>query len=69
MAILNYALTLEYLETAFYRQARANAGLKGETATFAAVAGAHEAAHVDGPQAGAGLQGRRSRRRSTSAPP
>ncbi len=46
VAILNYALTLEYLETAFYRQARAKAGLKGETATFARVAGAHEAAHV-----------------------
>jgi hypothetical protein len=46
VAGLNYALTLEYLETAFYRQARAKAGLKGETATFARVAGAHEAAHV-----------------------
>ena len=46
VAILNYALPLEYLETAFYRQARANAGLKGETARFAKVAGAHEAAHV-----------------------
>lgn len=44
--ILNYALTLEYLETAFYREARAQAGLKGDTATFARVAGAHEAAHV-----------------------
>ncbi len=46
VAILNYALTLEYLETAFYRQARRWAGLRGETARFAAVAGAHEAAHV-----------------------
>lgn len=45
-AILNYALTLEYLETEFYRLARRNAGLKGETATFARVAGGHEAAHV-----------------------
>ena len=44
--ILNYALTLEYLETAFYKEARAKAGLKGETATFAKVAGGHEAAHV-----------------------
>jgi hypothetical protein len=46
VAILNYALTLEYLETEFYALARANAGLKGETARFAKVAGGHEAAHV-----------------------
>lgn len=46
VAILNYALTLEYLETEFYALARRNAGLKGETAQFAKVAGAHEAAHV-----------------------
>ena len=46
VAILNYALTLEFLETAFYKEARAKAGLKGETAQFAKVAGAHEAAHV-----------------------
>ncbi len=44
--ILNYALTLEYLETAFYKEARAKAGLKGETAEFAKVVYAHEAAHV-----------------------
>ena len=46
VAILNYALTLEYLETAFYKEARAKAGLKGETATFAKVVYGHEAAHV-----------------------
>jgi hypothetical protein len=46
VAILNYALTLEYLETAFYKEARSKAGLSGETARFAKVAGGHEAAHV-----------------------
>lgn len=46
VAILNYALTLEYLETEFYKQARAKAGLKGETARFAKVVYGHEAAHV-----------------------
>lgn len=46
VAILNYALTLEYLESSFYALARADAGLKGETARFAKVAGGHEAAHV-----------------------
>jgi len=46
VAILNYALTLEYLETAFYEEARARAGLTGETARFAKVVHGHEAAHV-----------------------
>ena len=46
VAILNYALTLEYLETAFYKEARAKAGLTGETAKFAKVVYGHEAAHV-----------------------
>ncbi|MBJ7456131.1 MAG: ferritin-like domain-containing protein [Thermoleophilia bacterium] len=46
VAILNYALTLEYLETAFYKEARAKAGLRGETAQFARVVYGHEAAHV-----------------------
>ena len=46
VAILNYALTLEYLEAAFYKEARAKAGLSGDTARFARVAGGHESAHV-----------------------
>ena len=44
--ILNYALTLEYLEAAFYAEANAKGKLNGIAATFAQVVGAHEAAHV-----------------------
>ncbi len=45
--ILNYALTLEYLEAAFYADANAKGELSGEAATFARVVGAHEQAHVE----------------------
>ena len=44
--ILNYALTLEYLEAAFYNEAVAKGALKGETARFAKVVASHENAHV-----------------------
>ena len=44
--ILNFALTLEYLEAAFYTQASASGALKGEAARFSQVVGAHERAHV-----------------------
>jgi rubrerythrin len=44
--ILNYALTLEYLEAAFYAEANQKGKLDGITARFAQVVGAHEAAHV-----------------------
>jgi rubrerythrin len=44
--ILNYALTLEYLEAAFYNEAVAKRALSGETAQFAKVVAAHENAHV-----------------------
>src|SRR4051794_27041520 len=47
VAILNYALTLEYLEAAFYKEAVAKGALSGETKRFATVVSAHEAAHVD----------------------
>lgn len=46
IAILNYALTLEYLEAAFYTEAVKNGKLTGETAKFAQVVDAHERAHV-----------------------
>jgi rubrerythrin len=45
--ILNYALTLEYLEAAFYREALDNGELSGEPLIFAEVVAAHEQAHVD----------------------
>ncbi|HEV7438946.1 MAG TPA: ferritin-like domain-containing protein, partial [Methylobacterium sp.] len=44
--ILNYALTLEYLEAAFYAEANAKGKLKGIAARFARVVGAHESQHV-----------------------
>jgi hypothetical protein len=46
VAILNYALTLEYLESAFYDEANAAGALTGETARFGKVVAQHEAAHV-----------------------
>jgi hypothetical protein len=44
--ILNFALTLEYLESAFYSEAVMKGALSGETKTFAKVVAGHEAAHV-----------------------
>lgn len=44
-AILNYALTLEYLEAAFYAEAR-RAGFGGALGVFADLVAADEAAHV-----------------------
>jgi hypothetical protein len=46
VAILNFALTLEYLESAFYASALKHAGLTGELGRFARTVHEHEKAHV-----------------------
>ena len=46
IAILNFALTLEFLEAAFYAEALRNRALQGELLRFAQVTGRHENAHV-----------------------
>ena len=47
VAILNYALTLEYLEAAFYKEANDKGALSGEHARFSKLVQEHEDAHVD----------------------
>lgn len=44
--ILNFALTLEYLEAAFYHEALSHAGLRGDRHLLAEVVGRHEREHV-----------------------
>jgi rubrerythrin len=46
--ILNFALTLEYLEAAFYQQAKKEVKLSGDLAELVDLIGDDEAAHVDG---------------------
>ncbi len=45
-SILNFALTLEYLEAAFYKRAQENMNLQGELKRFARIVGDHEKQHV-----------------------
>jgi hypothetical protein len=45
-AILNFALSLEYLQDSFYTEAERFGALKGELARQASTVGAHERAHV-----------------------
>ena len=44
--ILNFALTLEYIEATFYAEAISKGALKGSALKFAQVAGGHENIHV-----------------------
>jgi hypothetical protein len=46
VAILNYALVLEYLQASFYTEAERSGALSGKTAQAAKVVGATERAHV-----------------------
>jgi hypothetical protein len=46
LGILNFALTLEYLESYFYNVVGKSAGLTGEAESLRALLGSHEAAHV-----------------------
>ena len=45
--ILNFALTLEYLETDFYTHKATSVGLRGEAKSLAALIAGHEQLHVD----------------------
>lgn len=57
VGIAKYALTLEYLEADFYRQAAESGMLKGDALELGKVFGEHEQAHVDALEAMLGQLG------------
>ncbi|HEX3722202.1 MAG TPA: ferritin-like domain-containing protein [Nitrolancea sp.] len=46
--VLNYALTLEHLESAFYKMAVSSGMLQGNALSYLTIIGSHEDAHVTG---------------------
>jgi rubrerythrin len=60
IAILKYALTLEYLEAAFYKEAVASGKLSGSALAFARTVAKDEAAHVTGLERALGKHAQKS---------
>jgi len=60
--ILNLVLLLEYIESAFYAEARARGALRGELREFVRVVGAHEQQHLSALKGALGSKARKEPR-------
>ena len=60
--ILNLVLLLEYVESAFYAEARARGALRGELREFVRVVGAHEQQHLSALKGALGSKARKEPR-------